>query len=397
MKELYVNNVGKMLIDKKGFFIVDTSSMAGAIIKQSFFVDKWGALNIVSFVDADILDFSRYDMICDMFKREMAIFKESSKTNALVYFKVFVTESGLDEQTINTIMSSTIGSVYNKNAFVPIIIDIKSQTVIMANPRRDDALGLHKLFDESLHELENFNVMHDLGEAEKSMKREYGYIEAENPNRAFRPYASYIIIAINIIVFIVSLLLGGNNDLYVLVLLGAKVNPLIASGQYWRLITSAFLHVDILHIAFNMYALYNFGLITENIYGSRKFLFIYMLSALYGSTASFAFSPALSVGASGAIFGLMGALLYLGQKKPKIFSTSFGANILFVLILNIVFGFSSTGIDNFAHLGGLLGGYLASNTVGLKNESGITAKKILYLVLSIIILGAIFLIGMAKA
>lgn len=396
MKELYVNNTGKMLIDKKGFFIVDTSALPASIIKHSFFLDRWGALNIVSFADADMLCLDQFDKIQYLLSSELSAFKESLKADALIYYKVFVTENGMNEDTVNIIMANASHSLYVKTSLIPIVIDIKNKQVIMPDRKGSDALGLYKLFSEALKKIESFDRLYDLEEAEREMRNEYGYSELESHGKTRKPYASYVIIALNILIFAATSMLGGMNNFYMLMLLGAKVNSLIVKGQYWRLISSAFLHAGLAHIAFNMYGLYNLGSIVEKIYGSRKFLFIYFLSALSGSISSFAFSPNPSVGASGAIFGLMGALLYLGYKKPRLFSTSFGVNILVVLIVNIIFGFSNAGIDNLAHIGGLVGGYLASNITGMKNEKGMTIKKAASFALTAVLLWGIFLLGMFR-
>jgi len=204
--------------------------------------------------------------------------------------------------------------------------------------------------------------------------------------KPFKPIVTYSLIAINIVIFIAMELYGGSQNSEVLRKFGAKVNFLIINGEYWRFITSAFLHIGIPHIVFNMYGLYNLGSLVERIYGSKKYLFIYLMAALWGSAGSFIFSPVTSAGASGAIFGLFGALLYLGQKIPRIFSTSFGINILVVIGFNLIYGFTNSGIDNYAHICGLIGGYLCANITGLKYEKIFKKKKILILGTSLAVL-----------
>ncbi|HBP63034.1 MAG TPA: rhomboid family intramembrane serine protease, partial [Desulfosporosinus sp.] len=107
---------------------------------------------------------------------------------------------------------------------------------------------------------------------------------------------------------------------------------------------------------FNLYALWALGPLTEESLGHRKFLLIYILSGLGGSIASFVFSTALSAGASGAIFGLLGALLYYSYKRPALWKSGLGMNLVVVILVNLGFGLVQPGIDNFAHLGGLITG-----------------------------------------
>ncbi|ADL49836.1 rhomboid family intramembrane serine protease [Clostridium cellulovorans] len=170
-----------------------------------------------------------------------------------------------------------------------------------------------------------------------------------------------IIIFLNIVIFLYSSYINGDifdiNTL-ILVQLGAKVNSYIINGEFYRLLTCTFLHSGLMHIAFNMYALNNIGRLIERVYGWKKFILIYIFAGLSGSLASFLFSPYVSVGASGAIFGLFGAALIMGLKLKKYINSNFLGSLASVIVVNVIFGFSSTGIDNYGHIGGLLGGLL---------------------------------------
>jgi len=147
----------------------------------------------------------------------------------------------------------------------------------------------------------------------------------------------------------------------VLIAFGAKVNLLIAAGQFWRLVTANFLHVSLLHLAFNSYALWQLGPEVERLYGPRRFLVIYLLTGVFGATASYAWGGALSAGASGAIFGLVGVLLAYFLRHRALFGQrgrAYLSNMLFIVVINLFIGFSSPGIDNWGHIGGLISGFL---------------------------------------
>ncbi|MDI6619276.1 MAG: rhomboid family intramembrane serine protease [Clostridiales bacterium] len=197
--------------------------------------------------------------------------------------------------------------------------------------------------------------------------------------------ATNTLIAINVLIFLYIYANGGINSYEALVKYGAKINSLIVGGEYWRFFSSAFLHANLAHIAFNMYSLYNIGKLDESIFGSKKFIIIYFFSALSGSIFSFVFSNSPSIGASGAIFGLLGAVLYLCRKYPRILTSSFGINILVIIGLNIFYGLSNPQIDNFAHIGGLIGGYMSANITGLKGDDRIDSKKLLFTAASILL------------
>ena len=185
----------------------------------------------------------------------------------------------------------------------------------------------------------------------------------------FIPFITYTFLAINLMYFLLMVMAGlrlfpnpneGSTDQRVLIAFGAKVNTLIQAGEVWRLLTSTFIHIGIIHLAFNLYALRSLGPLTEESYGHRKFFIIYLFSGLGGSIASFIFTSALSAGASGAIFGLLGALLYYSIKRPQLWKSGLGMNLIIVILINFGFGLSQPGIDNFAHLGGLLTGTITS-------------------------------------
>ena len=177
-----------------------------------------------------------------------------------------------------------------------------------------------------------------------------------------------ILIAINLLVFLISAWISKNIfniDIYTLIIMGAKVNSLIDKGQVWRLITCAFLHGGLIHIFFNMYALKILGPEIEYVYGKIKYLVIYLLSAIAASIFSYIFGPqSVSVGASGAIFGLFGAMLIFGIKHRKQMGKAYMMNILQVIFVNVIIGISSSNIDNEAHFGGLIVGALIALLLG---------------------------------
>lgn len=181
---------------------------------------------------------------------------------------------------------------------------------------------------------------------------------------------THFIIFINIIMYVITAYLSGSiidSDTVVLIYLGAKHNALIAGGQYYRLITAMFLHGGIVHIALNMYALKSIGPLIENMYGKLKFTLIYFVSGITSSIFSYYFSSSISVGASGAIFGLMGAALILGIKIRYKVGREFLNSILQVIIINLIIGFSISNVDNFGHLGGLIGGLTITSLFYIKN------------------------------
>ncbi len=197
-------------------------------------------------------------------------------------------------------------------------------------------------------------------------------MQQESPIRINRkkPVVTYTLIGLNIAMFAVEFVLQTFflSHGQTLMLLGAKVNSLITCGQYWRLLTATFLHSGFSHILFNMFALFIWGRNIEVLLGRLRYVAVYLLSGICGTLLSYLCSDALSVGASGAIFGLFGTLLYFRTRHRQVFNQVFGMQVLVIIGINLVMGFLGTGIDNFGHIGGLLGGFVSAYSVGLYGE-----------------------------
>ncbi len=181
------------------------------------------------------------------------------------------------------------------------------------------------------------------------------------------PYVTYFLIAVNVIFYLVPILLGQYQNI---------INdycihgPSIRAGQYYRLLTGTILHGGFFHLLFNCYALYVIGSQIENFLGKIKYPIIYIFSALIGALFSMTFNAsAASIGASGAIFGLMGALVYFGYYYRVYLGNVVKSQILPLIALNLGLGFIMSGVDNFAHIGGLIGGAMMTMALGVKDKT----------------------------
>jgi rhomboid protease GluP len=207
-----------------------------------------------------------------------------------------------------------------------------------------------------------------------------------------KPFITYSLLVINAIMFLLLELNGGSQNTETLLNFGAKYNPAIMDGEWWRIITSMFLHIGLLHFASNMLFLYYFGSLAERIYGSTRYFIIYMLAGIGGGITSFAWMTNLSAGASGALYGLFGAFLYFGIIHKRLFFQTIGKDILVLLAINIGLGFVLPQLDYTAHLGGLVAGFIAAAIVHLPKK-----RKPLVQVISLIgytaLIVAMFLFG----
>ncbi|MEZ5581648.1 MAG: rhomboid family intramembrane serine protease [Candidatus Competibacteraceae bacterium] len=181
-----------------------------------------------------------------------------------------------------------------------------------------------------------------------------------------RLYVTPVLIGANLLVFVVMSVLDAGidaSDSRLYLSWGGNFRPLTAGGEWWRLLTSAFLHVGVVHLLFNLWVLFEVGRLVERLYGSGYFAFIYVGSALTGSLSSILwYEQRISVGASGAIFGVYGALLAYLLIRRHTLPQFIIRNLLVIAVLfigvSLAYGLFQQGIDNAAHVGGLIGGFL---------------------------------------
>ncbi len=203
------------------------------------------------------------------------------------------------------------------------------------------------------------------------------------------------LVAVNVLIYLITASQGGgiNSPGGTLFLKWVLFGPAVANGDWWRLITSAFLHASLLHIAFNMYFLWFVGSAVEQALGRGRFLLIYFVSALAGSAGALVFTPNTpTVGASGALFGLLGAALILERQRNFVL----GGSALALIVINLILSFTLSNISVGGHIGGLIGGILctlvlskfgrghaAYSPVGLWGIAGVVGVAVLSVVVAL--------------
>lgn len=201
--------------------------------------------------------------------------------------------------------------------------------------------------------------------------------KAEDVFSIKKPIITYTIMVICTILYILTSLYSSSfieQKLSVLYDFGGLVNFDMLNRnpfELYRLVSSVFLHGSILHFLCNMISLYVIGSQLESFFGKVKYTIIFILSGVIGNLLTLIFlqNGVITIGASGAIFGLLGALLYFGYHYRVYLSGVMRTQIIPIIILNLFIGVVSQGINNFAHIGGLIGGFLVAKTVGVKYKS----------------------------
>lgn len=200
-----------------------------------------------------------------------------------------------------------------------------------------------------------------------------------------------IILGLLVLIYILGLVLNYSDALNYNF---GLINEAVRDGQFYRLVTCIFLHGGLLHLLCNCYSLYIVGNQIENFYGKTKFIIIFLFSGITGSLLSLALGPnnAISIGASGAIFGLMGSLLYFGYYYRVFLGSFLTKSLIPIIILNLAIGFMSTGINNFGHIGGLIGGLLISMALGINKKD--SKNRVTGIILSVLFVGVLLYLGL---
>lgn len=187
-----------------------------------------------------------------------------------------------------------------------------------------------------------------------------------------------VLVAAIAVVFALELVLGATRNIRALVDMGALVPAAVEAGQGWRLLTSIFLHANLFHLLVNAWSLYLFGSFAERSFGTAWFAGIFLVTGFVASATSFAFGGQVSVGASGAIFGLLGAWASHNWLRRDLSMARGNLRLAGLIVaVNLFFGFSMPGIDNAAHLGGLAAGLLAGFAAEGVGRRGVrTASRI---------------------
>lgn len=257
---------------------------------------------------------------------------------------------------------------------------VKNKNLYFVNLEDEKDLNKYDFVKKSFPDITKKLVMNEKGmqlylklTKDINVKNQRTNREVEDVFKEKNPIITRILVALNIMIYFYMVLTGKSDTLTAKF---AVYSPFVQLGQYYRLLTGAFIHADLFHLLFNCYALYIIGSQVENYLGKTKYIIIYFLSALSSSLLSmlFAGSNYYSVGASGAIFGLMGALLYFGYYYRVYLGNVLKSQIIPLIVLNLIIGFVSPGIDNYGHIGGLIGGVLTTYAVGVKYKSGVFEK-----------------------
>lgn len=349
MDQVIINEKDNIVMNLVHYFVTEQDYnpvVVHGINDEIWLENMQGEYKIVRIVSSYIhnneqLGFNRFR--CRQVAKKLRLKTFSFKMSVLSIFVNIgdnVTELGKDDKNNLSLNIRDISDIKNNPTIMEIFPNISEKTDFKEE-------GMELLFKIT----DDINVSNE----KKNKKMEKIFSKK-------KPIVTYIIMALCIIMFFLS---GMGLTTESLINFGANYYPYVNKGEIYRLFTSMFLHIGLLHLFFNMYALYQIGPRVEDFFGKWKYILIYILSGITGSLMMIGFDKeAVSAGASSAIFGLFGALLYFAYTYRGYIGSVIRSTIIPTLIVNFIIGFTIPGIGVWAHIGGFIGGLLTSNMVG---------------------------------
>lgn len=351
--------------------------------------DHFGTMIVLELVNGDL--FSEEEL-----KQYFIEVKENllnTKKNTFVYsLGIFIFENDPPIEKVKLIEDNQVNKVAWRKYLRSMVVSLEKQSVMNYFKTKKDEFKVKEHLKKYFSEYkERDNSLVSFEEIVEKKKK-----ETEIEFKSKEPIITYILVALNLLIFALMGLYSWDSGIdynTLLLELGGKENAHILQGEYWRFIAPIFLHVNIVHVALNCYTLYLIGMLVEKIFGKVKFIAIYFAAGILGNIFSFAFSSNPGAGASGAIFGLFGAILFICVEKPALFKSGLGYNIVGVICINLFYGFTKSGIDNFAHLGGLIGGFIFAVIFNESKKRLWYFNRYAYFVLAVIIMSSTVLWG----
>ena len=355
MSAVQMTSKDEIIMKLVHYFVTEenyTPIVVNGVKDEIWLENEEGPYRIVRINSNYIHNKEQYDF--DLFKTKSIIKQIKKKTfsfsvNTLnILLNVNDTVKFSEAKDISSVAVGSVNDVTEKKDIVSSFPKIKNKIL-------KDHVGIDLLV----------NVTKDINQKTSAENQRYEQTFKKKPI-----VVTYVLMAVCIAMFLVTLILGhGKVSSYVVYILGSNYGPAVRGGEFYRLITSAFLHGSFIHLFFNMYALAIIGSQIETFLGRKKFIIIYFVSALSGSLMSIIFGDVQSIGASGAIFGILGALVYFCYYYRLYFGSILKSRIFPVLMINLALGFMVPGIDVSAHIGGLVGGFLVTMALGIDGKS----------------------------
>jgi len=295
------------------------------------------------------------------------------------------------------LLSRVRGLIINIGDVDATVFDEAPADIFIANVKDAKAVSQNKTLIDCFPEITSFNLNADIFEIAQKLQN-VSKQKANNELNIFKiknkPIINNTYFILLTLAFVYLWFQNQSQPLaFVAIHYGATYNPLIVAGEYWRLIASAFMHLDLMHFIFNALFIYRFGAVIENSFPKWRMVLIILISAVMASLFGFAFSTNFSFGASGVAYGFIGVLVFLGFEMRRMFMPLLRHTIIPMLVISTLFSLFMPNIDHFGHLGGFIGGFLAAAIVGVPSIKPFFSRTLLTLATFAILVSGLWVNG----
>ncbi len=313
-------------------------------------------LYVVAAVDTDACSIDEYMNVNARYVEALSADEAADAYRHVFFVNVFFSENG------NVLPDG--GETYYGQWFYNVFWSVGKDGFRCAEGQPTEVLNLREVLAAALES--SGEPQQEKLQSGRSLHERSRVEQPQTEQRVNTTYATFTILIINALLLALMELNGGSTNMSVLTRFGAIVPHLVLDGQYYRLFTAMFLHIGITHFAYNSLSLYIYGSRIEKHIGIPKFIILYIVSGMVGSVASLVFSQSNAAGASGAIFGLAGGCLAFARKTRKPLDGLHVYEIATLIAFGIVYGLTSDNVDNAAHIGGLVAGFLLTHVFLLR-------------------------------
>lgn len=335
--------------------------------------------NIICLIDIEVFD---NEKLKEIILKNYEILKNAPTVHSFEIYQIFISKNKIEDNTKKIILDTKFDYSESNKYMINFIISIEDklfEDYLPYKGMKDKVSNITKKCLISYFENPTMEVNVDRKENLVLNK--------------IQPKVTIFFLILNVLVYLLMLSITKTNILSDfarddLIKWGAVNTSGILNGEYFRFVIPMILHANSIHLMMNTLSLYLIGIFTEKIFGNKKFLLIYLFSGISGCIFSFGFHTNLgsSVGASGAVMGILGSLFYIVIIDKFKLTNSFKISIISNVVINAIFGLTRPNIDNFGHLGGFLMGFFLASLLTVKNENSSLNRKIINLVACVLLL-----------
>ena len=342
MESYFIQNL-QNYFRSNGYATIETNNQK----LYSYLINNQGNMYVINLLNSKIYKTKHWNVAINSYEKAIDKFFNDVPVGKRFVLNIFIGDENIDE--LYDELGQRVIEYDMQTMSINWFVDITSKQLIIPKEYPDKILNIEKEIKRL------FNPMKNIKKQKEKYKLEY---------KSSKTTITYALIALNVVIWLIMTMAGGTTDSDVLIKFGAmETRKIVINHQYFRLFTAMFIHIGFSHLIYNMFSLYIFGSRIERYLGIKNFMDIYIISGLMGSLTSLLAAAiigkvVIAAGASSAIFGLEGAAFALALKSGKNIGELSAYTIFIIMATGLLMGYVMPNIDNYAHVGGLITGFL---------------------------------------